>query len=118
MKQALDDLLRDPRAHGAEVDAAEVRRWSELALSEWRRDLLPTAPARPRVRWQGLGLFAGCAVAATALLPVLMTTLDAVTFALASSVVETPYAWAAGAAMLAFATVAPLRDYAARLISR
>jgi hypothetical protein len=111
MKQKLDDLLRDPRAHGAEVDAADARLWGERALRQWKLAPLP-APARSRVRWQELAVFGGGALAAAVLMPVYAPLLLSV----GPAVSAMPMLWGAAAAAAVVAVVPQLRNFADQLL--
>ena len=111
MKQALDDLLRDPRAHGAEVHAEDARLWGERALQQWKLAPSP-ATARKRVRWQDLALIAGGAVTIAVLLPVFTPLLLSV----GPTISAMPVLWGAIAAAVVAASVPQLRDVAEHLI--
>ena len=111
MKQDLDDLLRNPRAHGAEVDATDARLWGERALRQWKLAPLP-APARSRARWQELAIFGGGAVAAAVLAPIYAPLLLSVGPAISAM----PLLWGAVAAVTVTAFVPQLRGIAEHLI--
>ena len=111
MKQALDDLLRDPRAHGAEGHAEDARIGGERALRQW--NLAPSiTPARRGARWQELAIFAGGALAAAVLLPIYAPLLLSVGPAISAM----PILWGAIAAAVVTASVPQLRDVAEQLI--
>jgi len=110
MKQALDDLLRDPRAHGAEVHAEDARLWGERALRQWKLAPSP-ATARRRVRWQELATFVGAAITLAVLLPVYAPLLLAV----GPTISAMPVLWGAVAAAVVAACVPQLRDVAEHL---
>ena len=135
MNDRLERLLQDPRAHGDAPDPEAVRAWGEAALSRWQAEQAPAPAAAPRRAGrlrnavQHLGLVAGLAVAAFAVVPLLAgwftrlgeADLGAVLpevsgSGLQASLLAHPLPWAAGVLLVALLAVPQCRDLARRLI--